>query len=430
MKSLPIRYCKSAAGLCIIFLILVLSVGTGYGEKPGTRFKAGAGTKSAIDIQFVKQRFREAIAAQNRHTEQLIRHPGVVGIGTGIGADGLPVIRIFGRHSGLSGIPKSLDGIPVTVRVTGLFIAYADSTDRLTRPVSIGVSTGHPAITAGTIGARVTDEAGNVYALSNNHVYANQNNADIGDSILQPGTFDGGSDPDDKIGELFAFEAIDFSIFGSNVIDAAIANTTIDELGRATLPQDYRMPNAAIFGDSDEDGFFDDINVLLQLPVKKFGRTTGLTHGLVSEINVTSAVCYEYCSQPLLSKLAWFENQIAIVGTGAEPFSAGGDSGSLIITDDPDKNPVALLFAGSESMTLANRIDLVLNRFDVRVDGAAPEDICRTDFDMDGDVDGDDLLLLIGLFISDPGADLNKDGLVDSDDLNFISDKFGCNDCP
>jgi len=33
------------------------------------------------------------------------------------------------------------------------------------------------------------------------------------------------------------------------------------------------------------------------------------------------------------------------------------------VTDDGNLNPVALLFAGSSSITIANRIDLVLNRF-------------------------------------------------------------------
>ena len=71
----------------------------------------------------------------------------------------------------------------------------------------IGVSTGHPDITAGTIGARVTDGT-NVYALSNNHVYANKNLAVIGDAVIQPGTFDGGSSPADDIGTLADFEPI------------------------------------------------------------------------------------------------------------------------------------------------------------------------------------------------------------------------------
>ena len=74
------------------------------------------------------------------------------------------------------------------------------------------------------------------------------------------GTFDGGIDPVDKIGELFDFEVIDFFIFGSNVMDAAIASTTISELGQATLPEGYGMPNSTIFGDMDGNGFFDNKN--------------------------------------------------------------------------------------------------------------------------------------------------------------------------
>ena len=53
-------------------------------------------------------------------------------------------------------------------------------------------------------------------------------------------------------------------------------------------------------------------------------------------------------------------------------FSQGGDSGSLIVTYDPDnaneKKPVGLLFAGSSTHTIANPIDLVLDRFGVTID--------------------------------------------------------------
>ena len=63
-----------------------------------------------------------------------------------------------------------------------------------------GVSTGHTGITAGTVGARVYDGAGNYYALSNNHVFANQNDAVVGDAVLQPGPYDGGYAADDTIG--------------------------------------------------------------------------------------------------------------------------------------------------------------------------------------------------------------------------------------
>ncbi len=64
-----------------------------------------------------------------------------------------------------------------------------------------------------------------------------------------------------------------------------------------------------------------------------------------------------------------FEGQILI--SGGE-FSTGGDSGSLIVSKGflaADRRPVALLFAGSANNTIANPIDLVLDRFGVAVDG-------------------------------------------------------------
>ena len=61
---------------------------------------------------------------------------------------------------------------------------------------------------AGTIGARVIDSVGYVYALSNNHVYALENTASIGSDVLQPGRYDTNCaiDPNDIIGQLSDFE--------------------------------------------------------------------------------------------------------------------------------------------------------------------------------------------------------------------------------
>src|SRR5256886_9583239 len=105
-----------------------------------------------------------------------------------------------------------------------MFVAFSDPTTRQ-RPAPMGFSVGHPAITAGSIGARVTDGV-NVYILSNNHVLANSNDASIGDPELQPGAYDGGAAPADQIATLAAFKAIDFS-GGGNPIDAAIARVTV-----------------------------------------------------------------------------------------------------------------------------------------------------------------------------------------------------------
>ena len=314
---------------------------------------------------------QEAIGVQHRHLNWLMRIPDVVGTGVGIGSDGLPAIKVFTKTHGVKGIPEWLESTPVQVEVTGMVVALGDTISRQ-RPAPIGVSTGHPDITAGTIGARVKDAAGNVYALSNNHVYANQNEANIGDIVLQPGPYDGGVYPGDRIGTLYDFMPIDFTFAGENYIDAAIALSSTSDLGNATLEDGYGVPNSAIFGDANGDGLFDNINDLLNLHVQKYGRTTGLTHGEISAINVYVEVCYEqlwiFCI-----KSAYFYDQIQISGAG---FSGGGDSGSLIVTDDANKNPVGLLFAGSDTTTFANRIDFVLDAFGVTIDdgtGTTPD---------------------------------------------------------
>jgi hypothetical protein len=168
---------------------------------------------------------------------------------------------------------------------------------------------------------------------------------------LQPGWYDGGVDPRDAIGTLFDYHPIVFSTSANNVIDAAIASTT--QLGKATPPDGYGMPRSAT------------VVARINMRVKKYGRTTGQTKGRISAINATINVGYD-------SGVARFVNQIII-----EPgeFSAGGDSGSLIVVDgkgpnkNDDRKPVGLLFAGSAFITVANPIYDVLYRFNVTIDG-------------------------------------------------------------
>jgi hypothetical protein len=223
-----------------------------------------------------------------------------------------------------------------------------DPSSRFPRPVPIGVSTGHPSITAGTISCRVTDGSA-VYALSNNHVYAASNQAHIGDAVIQPGTYDDGTSPADDIGTLSDFEPIKFD--GSvNTIDAAIAVTDVLRLGNSTPSNGYGTPKTAI---AVPDYY---------MRVQKYGRTTGLTKGMVWGLN--AAISVDYGS----GQYAYFTGQIMIASI-SDSFSLGGDSGSLIVTDDENCNPVGLLFAGSSYFTYANLIGPVLARFGVTVDG-------------------------------------------------------------
>ncbi len=289
---------------------------------------------------------QRAIEVQERNTARLMEKQGVVGTAVGIDDGDKPVILVLLEHGNVAGIPGQLDGIKVKKEVTGKIHALADPTARFPRPVPIGVSTGHYDITAGTIGCRVTD-GDNVYALSNNHVYADENRASTDDPVIQPGRYDGGVNPDinpvDVIGTLADFEPIDFD--GTNFIDAAIAVCSTTTLGTATPEGGYGIPSHVTVAPKRN------------LRVKKYGRTTGLTYAKISAVNATVNVGYS-------SGTATFVNQIYIRAVG---FSAGGDSGSLIVTESGN-NPVGLLFAGSSVSTIANPINVVLQRFGVTVD--------------------------------------------------------------
>ena len=314
-----------------------------------------------------------AIAAQERHTDRLLAIQGIVGTAVGLRADGQPVVQIFTEAAGVAGLPATLDGVPVVVKVTGPFVALChkggkdpkgcpppeeppppepEPTDRWPRPVPIGISTGNEGeCSSGTIGARVT-HGGNVYALSNNHVYALENNAPKHSDILQPGRADTNCniDSNDVIATLSDFEPIVFSTEANNTIDAAIAVSSTADLGNATPADGYGLPKTAIVSES------------LGQAVQKYGRTTSLTKGTITGINATVNVRYS-------SGTARFVDQIIIEGARG-PYFKAGDSGSLLVTD-PGRNPVGLLFAGNRSgkLAVANRIDLVLSAFHVTIDG-------------------------------------------------------------
>ncbi|MEY8213467.1 MAG: PKD domain-containing protein [Colwellia sp.] len=288
--------------------------------------------------------------------------PGVVGVGVSLDEDGQPIIKVLTMHVGVDSIPEMLDGIKVKKQVSGMIVAYEDPTAWFQRPVPIGVSTGHPDITAGTIGVKVTDGI-NFYALSNNHVYANFNKASIGDNVLQPGSYDGGTS-NDVIGTLHEYVEIDLD--APNVADAAIALVNNSDLNCNTPSDGYGQPSTTIKT---------LVEVYAGLPVQKYGRTTGHTHGAVELLDATVDVCYETQGPFRCKTSANFIHQFGITDGN---FSDGGDSGSLIVTGDINKQPVALLFAGNSDYTFASPIELVLESFTPEIPDDFTIDDCST----------------------------------------------------
>ena len=361
---------RSSTHALIIGLILALSLywmGEGGLYRPSLAEakmtnETATADKEPVIFDGANPKIQGAIAAQERHHHRLMALPEVVGTATGVGEDEQPTILVFTKKRVWGGtFPESLEGVPVVAKLTGEIFAMKPKADARPKysntsmwplPVPIGVSTGNIGeCSAGTIGARVKG-GGNVYALSNNHVYALENRAPGGSQVLQPGRYDTrcAYSGYNIIGSLHDFVPINFTAGATNTVDAAIALSSLGQLGNATPSGGYGKPNQLISAP------------YVRMPVQKYGRTSSLTKGTIYAINATINVGYE-------TGTATFIKQIGVFSTRA--FIKAGDSGSLLVTNDTNAYPVGLLFAGNGSGTyaFANPINLVLERFNVAIDG-------------------------------------------------------------
>jgi len=256
-------------------------------------------------------------------------------------------------------IPPEIDGEPTDVveaEFNALHLlkelprikAGGDSRTDKWRPAPGGVSVGHPQVTAGTLGGWLY-YGSDIVMLSNNHILANCNDAEVGDSIYQPGVYDGGT-VEDRIGHLLKWTTIDFDIAGENVCDAAIAKpddiADVDWqiLGITTSPIGYKL------------------DATVGMPVTKSGRTTKVTSGEITSVDWSGYVNY---GTPGVAK---FVDQIWIPTPG---FIAGGDSGSWLLQDKEGATPdtiVGLVFAGNTAgMCIANPINPILDNLGISV---------------------------------------------------------------
>lgn len=290
----------------------------------------------------------------------------VVGVEKKLPVEALPYNEI---------VPNRFGDVKTDVVETGRIDAgYLKRTDKW-RPAPGGVSIGHYKISAGTLGTVVYDKfSGSRYLLSNNHVFANSNDALVGDAILQPGPYDGGK-IEDQIAILHRYCPIDFgedtgtcpiaknyAKFGNFVarlvgskhrVNFSKVNSQAINSFDAAIAKPISQVNIdpAILG----IGEITDVDPFPYLGqrVAKSGRTTEYTEGNISAIHATVRVSYGS------GKIATFQEQLV-----AGAMSAGGDSGSLVISVDSVK-AVGLLFAGSDATTIFSPIQPVLDYFNV-----------------------------------------------------------------
>jgi hypothetical protein len=320
-------------------------------------------------------------AMKRQHEARLISMGNVVAVGVGLKVAGdvqtnepsivVSVVKKLptAQLTEAAMVPKTVNGIKTDVIETGVIKAFQDPKQRM-RPARPGVSIGHYQITAGTLGCLV-QRGGQVFILSNNHVLANSNAAQLGDPIYQPGPYDGGTSAD-QIGVLEQFIPIGFpgvtppppppgcsplaSILKLFSSPSAAPTPQINEPGNNTVDCALARPTTPDLVNPDILNIGVPIGVgtaTLGTALQKSGRTTGYTTGQITQIDVTVSVDYG-------GKVAIYRNQLM-----AGAMSQGGDSGSAVL--DMQKRVVGLLFAGSDTTTIMNPFQLVLDALQVQL---------------------------------------------------------------
>ncbi len=211
---------------------------------------------------------------------------------------------------------------------------------------------------SGTLGALVSDQNNNQYILSNNHVLAESDQANSGDTIIQPGLVDTGCTP--LAAGVTGIRAIASLTYWAPLISntvnvdaalATVASGTVDPLGgilgfgAAGSGSNAQLGSAPPAGGTGEPLTAANLSGgAAAIQVVKSGRTTGLTCSTVDSIANTVQIAYFKDvaeTQPYTTKT--YTNQIGIPGSY---FSDFGDSGSLVV-DASNAEPVGLFFAGS-----------------------------------------------------------------------------------
>jgi hypothetical protein len=319
--------------------------------------------------------------AKNKYERQLLGKANVVGVMTGYKVRGgerineLSIVCLVEKKLAAETMPRKhlvpakIQDFPTDVIQVGRLRAFDIDKKVRHRPCPMGTSGGHLQVTAGTNGELLRDRKSSRICIgTNNHVGANSNDARIGDPYLQPGAYDGGRYPDDVIGHLLRFIPIVFEDeqggCGTARVLSNIFNLLARSIGSRTKlvsvlrSRQDNLVDAAMIEVSAGDVKSEIVGVgtpkgtreaRLDMYVQKSGRTTcHTTGGIITGIDATvGPVSYGP------GKNAYFKDQIII---SKEGFSAGGDSGSLIL--DTEGYAVGKLFAGSdtENITIANHI--------------------------------------------------------------------------
>lgn len=201
----------------------------------------------------------------------------------------------------------------------------------------------------GTLGSLV-QRNGTLYILSNNHVLAREGDAVAGENIEQPGAC--GANPL-VVAHLTQFSSLQPDPSNTDSAIAQIIPGMVDTSGTIFSLGGTATGNTA---DNGAPHAGSGIAPSSGMQVAKSGGTTGLTCSSIDAVGVTTTISYQKKCDTGTTFTVTYTNQVSVLGG---TFSAFGDSGSLIVSQG-SADPVALLYAGSDTDTVGNPIGDVL----------------------------------------------------------------------
>jgi hypothetical protein len=196
---------------------------------------------------------------------------------------------------------------------------------------------------AGTIGALVRRKSSSdLFILSNNHVLAAGNHTPVDMPILSPSNIDARANIRAP-GEICRHS--DICELRSGVPSLVQPVKEDIAIGRVVSPASVSS------WQGDDDGYDTPTKVLAPaagMPVKKVGRTTGLTRGIVqSLVNSPQPLPYKASR---FTAVVWFIDAWIVEALPGQDlgsiFALPGDSGSLVVSEKGDA-AVGLVFAAS-----------------------------------------------------------------------------------
>jgi hypothetical protein len=350
--------------------------GGGTGQATGVTVSPAA---ASVD-PFVTQQFAAQVQGS---TNQAVTWQ-VNGVTGGSATTG--IISTAGLYTAPHAISSSLvpaTNAPITVTITAISQATAtvkgtaivtlttQQQQTQTEPIELGTSGGNindangTYCCSGTLGSLVTRN-GTLYILSNNHVLAKSDTGIAGDPITQPGLIEvncqsASTHTVANLSEFFNLQTgpipkIDAAL--AQIVSGAVSTSGNILLLGSTLTNGVPNPGPPASGTGLTP--VQATGAPHNGAVAKSGRTTGLTCSTIIGTNVASSVdYYAHCGD---TNAAFTVNYTDLISVNGGDFSATGDSGSLIVTQDTAE-AVALLFAGSDTDTVGNPITDVLPDF-------------------------------------------------------------------